>query len=145
MDFGGDHLFFFYNGGGVRALACALKEDLLAGFPSTYFYAHFRIYKNEHKNACTHLSRINFLSVKKKMCINYYIYQAGESVVLLTSSLHNFLVKPKIIKLLCVFFFAMVAIWCYMMLTAEWISRTSGRSTASTFIFFSTNLWVNMY
>ncbi len=32
-------------------------------------------------------------------------------IVLLTSSLHNFLVKPKLIKLPCVLF-AMVAIWC---------------------------------
>ncbi len=34
---------------------------------------------------------------------------AGESVVLLTSPLHNFLVKTKLIKLPCVLF-AMVAI-----------------------------------
>ncbi len=57
-------------------------------------------------------------------------------IVLLTSSLHNFLVKPKLIKLPCVLF-AMVAIWCYMMLTAEWISRTSrADQRPPTFIFF---------
>ncbi len=58
--------------------------NTLAAFPSTYFYAHFglshkkkktldgnakmrRNSKNAHKkNVCAHLSRINFLSGKKK-------------------------------------------------------------------------------
>ncbi len=53
----------------------------VAAFPSTYFYARFRIShkktldgngkmrinsKNVHKKVCAHLSRINLLSGKKK-------------------------------------------------------------------------------
>ncbi len=56
-----------------------IVEQSLAAFPSTYFYAHFGIshYKTLDGNAkmrinskLKYLSRIHFLSDKKRMCMN---------------------------------------------------------------------------
>ncbi len=65
---------------------------------------------------------------------------AGESVVLLTSSLHNFLVKPKFIKLPCV----LLPWWLYDANCRMDFKDFTCRSTASNVYIFSTNLWVNV-